>query len=85
MKLLLKGVVMTSPKYPTWQNIRHYIRCNRVTVNMVDKKSLHNTIPINKAQSISRYNFLFRTDSKSISTNSSNSPYLLTQRLLRLK
>ena len=52
---------------------------------MVDKKSLHNTIPINKAQSISRYNFLFRTDSKSISTNSNNSPYLLTQRLLRLK
>ena len=52
---------------------------------MVDKKSLHNTIPINKAQSISWYNFLFRIDSKSIGTNSNNSSNLLTQRLLRLK
>ena len=76
---------MTSPENPSWQNIRHYIRGNIVTVNMVDKKSLHNTIPINKTQSISRYNFLFRIDSKSISTNSSNSSNLLTQRLLRLK
>ncbi len=52
---------------------------------MVDKKSLHNTIPINKTQSISRYNFLFRIDSKSIGTNSNNSSNLLTQCLLRLK